>query len=293
MRSSRQVSPSPPGVDALKALDSLSYLKGASGRLELVGTHPSGAQIYVDYAHTPDAIANALKALRPHTRNKLIIVFGAGGDRDPGKRALMGQAAEGNADRLIVTDDNPRNEDPASIRKAVLGGAPDAEEIPDRRTAIQSAVYGLKEGDILLIAGKGHETGQTIGEKVLPFSDQDEARQALKSVGGASVSFLWMTEDFVAASGGRLHGEPPAARHWRLDRQPLHRTGRGLRRHSRREPRRARVRGAGAEGRCGVGDRGGGEGIDIGAARFLSCATTRSQRWSGSARRRARACTVR
>jgi UDP-N-acetylmuramoyl-L-alanyl-D-glutamate--2,6-diaminopimelate ligase len=174
------------GVDALKALDSLSYLTGASGRLELVGTHPSGAQIYVDYAHTPDAIANALKALRPHTRNKLVIVFGAGGDRDPGKRALMGQAAEGNADRLIVTDDNPRNEDPASIRKAVLGGAPDAEEIPDRRTAIHSAVYGLKEGDMLLIAGKGHETGQTIGENVLPFSDQDEARQALKSIRGAA-----------------------------------------------------------------------------------------------------------
>jgi UDP-N-acetylmuramoyl-L-alanyl-D-glutamate--2,6-diaminopimelate ligase len=173
------------GVDAVKALDALSDLKGASGRLELVGTHPSGAQVYVDYAHTPDALANALKALRPHAKRKLIVVFGAGGDRDPGKRPLMGQAAEGNADRLIVTDDNPRNESPAAIRRAVLGGAPNADEIADRRAAIRTAVASLKEGDILLIAGKGHETGQTVGDKVFPFSDQDEARQALKSVGGA------------------------------------------------------------------------------------------------------------
>ncbi len=174
------------GVDALMALDALSDLKGASGRLELVGTHPSGAQVYVDYAHTPDALATALKALRPHATRKLVVVFGAGGDRDPGKRPLMGQAAEGNADRLIVTDDNPRNESPGAIRRAVIGGAPNADEIADRRAAIRTAVSALKEGDILLIAGKGHETGQTVGDKVLPFSDQDEARQALKSVGGAA-----------------------------------------------------------------------------------------------------------
>ena len=115
---------------------------------------------------------------------RLIVVFGAGGDRDPGKRPLMGQAAEGIADRLIVTDDNPRSEDPAKIRKAIIDGAPNADEIGDRRAAIRTAVTALQEGDILLIAGKGHETGQTIGDTVLPFSDQDEARQALTSVGG-------------------------------------------------------------------------------------------------------------
>jgi len=172
------------GVEATLAMNALAELKGASGRLELVGVHPSGAQVFVDYAHTPDALANALKALRPHARRKLVVVFGAGGDRDPGKRPLMGQAAEGHADLLIVTDDNPRHENPAAIRKAVIGGAPNAEEIGDRRTAIRTAISALKEGDILLIAGKGHETGQTIGDKVLPFSDQDEARQALRSVGG-------------------------------------------------------------------------------------------------------------
>ena len=174
------------GIDALKALDALAYLKGASGRLELVGSLPNGARIYVDYAHTPDALANALKALRPHTKNRLFVVFGAGGDRDPGKRPLMGQAAEGNADRLIVTDDNPRNESPAAIRSAILSAAPDAEEVADRRAAIRLAVSQLGEGDNLLIAGKGHETGQIVGDKVLPFSDQDEARQALKEHGGAS-----------------------------------------------------------------------------------------------------------
>jgi UDP-N-acetylmuramoyl-L-alanyl-D-glutamate--2,6-diaminopimelate ligase len=172
------------GVDAATALAALADLKGASGRLELVGVHPSGAQVFVDYAHTPDALANALSALRPHAQGRLIVVFGAGGDRDPGKRPLMGQAAEGSADRLIVTDDNPRSEDPALIRKAVINGAPNAEEIGDRREAIRAAVAALKEGDVLLIAGKGHETGQTIGDRTLPFSDQEEAVKALRAVGG-------------------------------------------------------------------------------------------------------------
>ncbi len=172
------------GVEARKAIASLSEIKGASGRLELVGTHPSGAQVFVDYAHTPDALSNALKALRAHAKHNLVVVFGAGGDRDPGKRPLMGQAAESVADRLIVTDDNPRSEDPGKIRKAVINGAPNAVEIGDRRAAIRAAVSSLKEGDILLIAGKGHETGQTIGDTVLPFSDQDEARQALRNAGG-------------------------------------------------------------------------------------------------------------
>jgi UDP-N-acetylmuramoyl-L-alanyl-D-glutamate--2,6-diaminopimelate ligase len=112
-----------------------------------------------------------------------VVVFGAGGDRDPGKRPLMGEAAAANADRLIVTDDNPRSEDPASIREAVIGGAPAAEEIGDRREAIRTAISDLSAGDILLIAGKGHETGQTIGDKVLPFSDQEEARAALVEAG--------------------------------------------------------------------------------------------------------------
>jgi UDP-N-acetylmuramoyl-L-alanyl-D-glutamate--2,6-diaminopimelate ligase len=172
------------GVEARTALAALSELKGASGRLELVGAHPSGAQVFVDYAHTPDALANALKALRPHVKRKLVVVFGAGGDRDAGKRPLMGEAAESLADRVIVTDDNPRSEDPAAIRKAIVGGAPNAEEIGDRHAAIRTAITTLREGDVLLIAGKGHETGQTIGDKVLPFSDQEEARKALRAAGG-------------------------------------------------------------------------------------------------------------
>jgi UDP-N-acetylmuramoyl-L-alanyl-D-glutamate--2,6-diaminopimelate ligase len=171
------------GVDPGRALASLTELKGASGRLELVGTHPSGALVFVDYAHTPDALANALKSLRPHAGRSLVVVFGAGGDRDPGKRPLMGEAAAANADRVIVTDDNPRSENPGAIRKAVIGGVPKAEEIGDRGAAIRAAVSSLREGDILLIAGKGHETGQTVGDKVLPFSDQDEARKALLAAG--------------------------------------------------------------------------------------------------------------
>ena len=172
------------GVEAAKALDALSGLRGASGRLELVGLHPSGAKVFVDYAHTPDALANALRALRPHAEGRLVVIFGAGGDRDPGKRPLMGEAAAANADDVIVTDDNPRSENPARIRKAVLGGAPKAEEIGDRRAAIAAAVGDLRKGDILLIAGKGHETGQEIGDSILPFSDQEEARAALKAAGG-------------------------------------------------------------------------------------------------------------
>lgn len=172
------------GVEAAKALDALSSLQGASGRLEAVGKHPGGAQVFVDYAHTPDALINALNALRPHAIGRLLVVFGAGGDRDPGKRELMGEAADFGADRVIVTDDNPRTENPAAIRAAVMKGAPHAREIGDRRTAIRVAISELDSGDILLIAGKGHETGQAVGDEVLPFSDQEEAREALQSVGG-------------------------------------------------------------------------------------------------------------
>lgn len=167
------------GVSAEKALATLGYLTGAPGRLERVGTHPSGAPVFVDYSHKPDALGKALQALRPHTDGRLVVVFGAGGDRDPGKRPLMGEAAFLNADRVIVTDDNPRSEDPAEIRYAILTASPGAEEIGDRREAIRSAVAGLSSGDVLLIAGKGHETGQIIGDEIVPFSDQQEARAAL------------------------------------------------------------------------------------------------------------------
>jgi UDP-N-acetylmuramoyl-L-alanyl-D-glutamate--2,6-diaminopimelate ligase len=167
------------GVDVPAALDALHYLHGASGRLECVGRHRSGGLVFVDYAHTPEALVNALAALRPYTSGRLIVLFGAGGDRDPGKRVFMGEVAARHADVAIVSDDNPRNEDPAEIRAAILKGAPEAEEIGDRRAAIGKAVAELESGDVLLIAGKGHETGQTIGDVVHPFSDQDEAKAAL------------------------------------------------------------------------------------------------------------------
>lgn len=167
------------GVQPETALAALSDLKGAPGRLECVGVHPSGAPVFVDYSHKPDALAKALQALRPHAERHLIVVFGAGGDRDPGKRALMGEAAYNNADRIIVTDDNPRSENPADIRREILQAAPGAIEIGDRREAIHTAVRNLAQGDVLVIAGKGHETGQIIGDHVIPFSDQDEVRAGL------------------------------------------------------------------------------------------------------------------
>jgi UDP-N-acetylmuramoyl-L-alanyl-D-glutamate--2,6-diaminopimelate ligase len=157
----------------------LESLKGAKGRLELVGSR-NGAPIFVDYAHKPDALAKALEALRPYVRRRLVVVFGAGGDRDQGKRPLMGAIAAANADRVIVTDDNPRSENPAAIRGAILAAAPGAIEIGDRGTAIARAVTELQEGDALLIAGKGHETGQIVGARVLPFSDHDAVAAALK-----------------------------------------------------------------------------------------------------------------
>jgi UDP-N-acetylmuramoyl-L-alanyl-D-glutamate--2,6-diaminopimelate ligase len=173
------------GVAADKALAALGEMEGAPGRLERVGTHPSGAPVFVDYSHKPAALSTALQALRAHTGNRLVVVFGAGGDRDAGKRPLMGEAAFLNADRIIVTDDNPRSEEPADIRSAILAAAPGAQEIGDRREAIRTAVAGLSDGDVLLIAGKGHETGQIIGDTIIPFSDQDEARQALAELGAS------------------------------------------------------------------------------------------------------------
>ena len=137
----------------------------------------SGAPVYVDYAHTPDAVAAAIAALRPHTRDRLIVVLGAGGDRDTGKRPEMGAVAARDADAVIVTDDNPRSEDPALIRAAVLAGAPGAIEIGDRRAAIAAALVQSGPGDVVLIAGKGHEQGQIVGDRTLPFDDVQVARE--------------------------------------------------------------------------------------------------------------------
>jgi UDP-N-acetylmuramoyl-L-alanyl-D-glutamate--2,6-diaminopimelate ligase len=168
------------GSDPDAVFASLETLEGAKGRLERVGDR-NGAPIFVDYAHKPDALAKALQALRPYAKRKLAVVFGCGGDRDVGKRPLMGAIATENADRVIVTDDNPRSEDPAKIRAAILAAAPGATEVGDRAAAIRSAIEGLQTGDALLIAGKGHETGQIIGERVLPFSDHDAVAAVLAS----------------------------------------------------------------------------------------------------------------
>jgi len=160
------------------ALDRLPALRGVRGRMELAATLPNGAAVYVDYAHTPDALDRLLSALRPHTAGRLHVVFGAGGDRDPGKRPLMGVAARA-ADRAIVTDDNPRSEDPAAIRRAILAALPGAVEIGDRAAAIAAAMDGLAPGDVLVVAGKGHEQGQAVGGAVLPFDDASIVRGLL------------------------------------------------------------------------------------------------------------------
>ena len=152
-------------------LDLLPSLTGVRGRMELAGTLPNGAAAYVDYAHTPDALERLLTALRPHTAGRLIVVFGAGGDRDRGKRPLMGEAAARLADIAIVTDDNPRSEDPAAIRAAIRIACPAAHEIGDRAKAIEAGLNLLRAGDVLAVAGKGHEQGQTIGTTVIPFDD--------------------------------------------------------------------------------------------------------------------------
>lgn len=166
------------GGDAEQVFAAIEYLEGAPGRLELVGER-NGAPVFVDYAHKPDALAKALEALRPYAKHRLVVVFGAGGDRDAGKRPLMGAIAAENADTVIVTDDNPRSENPASIRAAIMAAAIGAKEIGDRSEAIRTAIAGLQDGDALLIAGKGHETGQIVGDKVLPFSDHEAAAAAL------------------------------------------------------------------------------------------------------------------
>jgi UDP-N-acetylmuramoyl-L-alanyl-D-glutamate--2,6-diaminopimelate ligase len=173
--------------DPLEAvLAALGSLKGAPGRLELVARTRAGASIYVDYAHTPDAIETVLLALRPHVKGRLHIIFGCGGDRDKGKRPLMAAAAARHADAVIVTDDNPRSEDPAAIRGEVLVGAPNARNVGDRAEAIGLGIAALGPADTLVIAGKGHEETQTIGTKVIPFSDRLEAVKAALALGGSA-----------------------------------------------------------------------------------------------------------
>jgi UDP-N-acetylmuramoyl-L-alanyl-D-glutamate--2,6-diaminopimelate ligase len=159
------------------ALDLLGGLTGVRGRMELAARLPNGAAVYVDYAHTPDALERLLSALRPHTQGRLHVVFGAGGDRDRGKRPLMGQAAARLADCLIVTDDNPRSEDPATVRSAIMAACPAAFEIGDRAKAIETALNDLAPGDVLVVAGKGHEQGQIVGSTVLPFDDASVIRR--------------------------------------------------------------------------------------------------------------------
>jgi UDP-N-acetylmuramoyl-L-alanyl-D-glutamate--2,6-diaminopimelate ligase len=167
------------GGEPERVFAALEGLKGAKGRLDLAGTR-NGAPIFVDYAHKPDALAKALDALRPYAQRRLIVVFGCGGDRDKGKRPMMGAIAAEKADRVIVTDDNPRSEQPAAIRAEILAAAPGAVEIPDRGEAVRRTVAELARGDVLLIAGKGHESGQIIGDRVLPFTDHGAVEAALK-----------------------------------------------------------------------------------------------------------------
>ncbi len=172
------------GADAGKVFAALEHLKGAPGRMEKVAFAAKGAPIYVDYAHTPDSLEKILEALRPHTANRLHVVFGCGGDRDKGKRPLMGAIAVRLADDVIVTDDNPRTEDAAEIRQQILAAAPGAREIGDRAQAIRAAVADLGAGDVLVIAGKGHETGQYVRGEVLPFSDREQAVADAVALGG-------------------------------------------------------------------------------------------------------------
>jgi UDP-N-acetylmuramoyl-L-alanyl-D-glutamate--2,6-diaminopimelate ligase len=152
-----------------------------------VALAPTGAPVYVDYAHKPDALEKVLEALRPHCRGRLLVVFGCGGDRDRGKRPLMGRIAARLADRVYVTDDNPRSEDAAAIRAEILAGCPEAIEIGDLREAIESAIAELGPEDLLVVAGKGHETGQIVGGTVHPFDDAAVACEAVVRLGGAPV----------------------------------------------------------------------------------------------------------
>lgn len=172
------------GAEPERVFETLGALNTVRGRMQLAATRLNGATVFVDYAHTPDAVATALQAMRPHVLGRLIAIVGAGGDRDATKRPLMGAAAARHADVVFVTDDNPRSEDPEVIRMAVLQGAPEAYEVGDRAEAILRAVDALQPGDALLIAGKGHESGQVIGDDVLPFDDCEQASVAVAALDG-------------------------------------------------------------------------------------------------------------
>ncbi len=172
------------GDNPEQVFDTLPHLDTVRGRMQLAATRDNGAAVFVDYAHTPDAVATALKAMRPHVMGRLIAIVGAGGDRDATKRPLMGKAAANHADIVFVTDDNPRSEDPATIRAAVMEGAPEATEVGDRAEAILRGIDALQPGDALLIAGKGHETGQVVGDQVLPFDDAEQASIAVAALDG-------------------------------------------------------------------------------------------------------------
>lgn len=172
------------GCDAEEVFGALPHLRTVRGRMQLAATRDNGAAIFVDYAHTPDAVQTVLRAMKPHVLGRLIAIVGAGGDRDATKRPLMGEAASREADLVIVTDDNPRTEDPAVIRQAVMLGCPDATEVPDRAEAILRGVDALQPGDALMILGKGHETGQIVGTDVLPFDDAEQASIAVAALDG-------------------------------------------------------------------------------------------------------------
>ncbi len=172
------------GAKAAEAVEALTSLQGVRGRLELAAHLEGDRSVYVDYAHTPDALETVLKALRPHTDGRLVVVFGCGGDRDKGKRPQMGQIANNYANATIITDDNPRSEDPAPIRQEIKAACPEASVIGDRRHAITEGIKLLEKGDILLVAGKGHESGQIIGDQVLPFNDKEVITEIVKSIGG-------------------------------------------------------------------------------------------------------------
>ncbi len=171
------------GEDVGAAVRAAAGVSGPTGRMQCVTVHPNGAAVYVDYAHTPDALQTVLTALRPHVRGQLHLVFGCGGDRDRGKRPVMGEIAARLADRVFVTDDNPRFEDPSAIRAEILATCSNATEIGDRGKAIRTAIADLTGGDLLLIAGKGHETDQLVGDQVLPFDDAAVARDAVAAIG--------------------------------------------------------------------------------------------------------------
>ena len=172
------------GEPAEAVFDVLPRLTTVRGRMQHVATRANGAPVFVDYAHTPDAVETALKALRPHVMGRLVVVMGAGGDRDRTKRPLMGRAAAENADLVIVTDDNPRSEDPETIRAAILAACPGAREVGDRAEAILRGADALGPGDALLIAGKGHESGQIVGDMVYPFDDAEQASVAVAALEG-------------------------------------------------------------------------------------------------------------